>query len=198
MKGPWLRFKEKFNQHIVKPITESHAPIPQAALGAAVGMFFGMTPTVGVQMGLVFGSWLVFKYILRLRFDLVIGTAMVWISNPVTMGPLYYGFLVSGAGFFRLTGSGAAVMSYDDFVASLNAITSQEGASSLELFKQGVEFLIIDLGYPMVIGSLFWAIPLSIAAYWATVKYLSAYRMRKAALLGISYDQWREKYERSA
>ncbi|MDT8447897.1 MAG: DUF2062 domain-containing protein [bacterium] len=198
MKGPWKVFKDKLNQHIIKPILESHAPIPEAALGAAVGMFLGMTPTVGIQMSLVFGSWLVFKYLLRRKFDLVISTAMVWLSNPVTMGPLYYGFLVTGNWFFAVVGANEGVMSYQEFTKRLEEITHAQGASSWDMFKEGIGFLILDLGYPMVIGSLFWAIPLSILAYLFTQRYLTTHRQRKAEHLGLSYDQWRDKYERSA
>ncbi|OGH04725.1 MAG: hypothetical protein A2600_02920 [Candidatus Lambdaproteobacteria bacterium RIFOXYD1_FULL_56_27] len=190
--------KEKFRQHILIPLTESHAPIGEAALGSAVGMFMGMTPTVGVQMWMVLSTWLVFKYVLRVRFDLMIGTAMVWLSNPVTMGPLYYGFLVTGAWFFKLIGTGEVMLSYTDFSERLAAIDGSATLSLQEKFMEGVHFLIFELGYPMVIGSLFWATPLAILSYYFTYKYLRLYRMKKAANLGLSYEAWREKFEKKS
>jgi len=55
------------------------------ALGAAVGMFIAWTPTVGVQM-LLTGLLATL-----LRANKVVGLPWVWISNPVTMLPIYYG-----------------------------------------------------------------------------------------------------------
>lgn len=196
MRSLTVVLKEKFRQHILVPLTESHSPIGEAALGSAVGMFMGMTPTVGVQMWMVLTTWLFFKYLLRVRFDLVIGTAMVWLSNPITMGPLYYGFLVTGAWFFKLIGKGDVMLSYTDFSERLSAIDGSTALSLQEKFMEGVRFLIFELGYPMVIGSLFWATPLAILSYYLTYKYLRLYRMRKAANQGLSYEAWREKYEK--
>lgn len=54
------------------------------ALGAAVGMFVAMTPTIGFQMLLV---------LLLLWFipgNRLAGLPMVWITNPATMVPIYY------------------------------------------------------------------------------------------------------------
>ena len=197
MPGIFTTFKDRFQQHIIKPVIESHSPVKEAALGSAVGMFMGMTPTVGIQMWMVFMAWVISKYIFRTKFDLMIGTAMVWLSNPITMGPLYYGFLVTGAWVFQLVGTGDVMMSYSSFATTLDGITSNTELSSLEKFTEGVHFLIFDLGYPMIIGSLFWATPLALLSYIITLKYLKQYRIRKATNLGLSYEEWQKKYERS-
>ena len=42
----------------------------------ALGLFLAWTPAIGLQM-------------LALRANVVVGIPMVWISNPVTMGPIY-------------------------------------------------------------------------------------------------------------
>ena len=190
-------FKAKFNQHIIIPVIESHSPVKEAALGSAIGMFLGMTPTVGIQMWMVFMSWITAKYVFRSKFDLMIATAMVWLSNPLTMGPLYYLFLVTGAWFFNLVGISDVVMSYQSFAHKLNLITSNADFSTVEKFLAGVHFMIFDLGYPMVIGSLFWAIPLALLSYAVTLKYLKQYRIKKATNLGLTYTEWQQKYERS-
>jgi len=197
MVGLTERIKQKFREHIIIPLTESHAPVKEAAIGSAVGMFIGMTPTVGIQMWASLMAWMVAKYVFRVRFDLVIATAMVWLSNPLTMGPLYYGFLVTGAWFFGLIGLGEVTMTYSDFTQKLGDITGDAALSAFEKFLAGVHFLIFDLGYPMVIGSFFWATPLAIFAYLVTSKYLKIYRTRKANDLGLSYDEWKAKFERS-
>jgi hypothetical protein len=53
------------------------------ALGAALGMFVAWTPTMGFQMLLVVVLAMIF------RANKVVGLPFVWISNPVTAGPIY-------------------------------------------------------------------------------------------------------------
>ncbi|MHB0959524.1 MAG: DUF2062 domain-containing protein [Pirellulaceae bacterium] len=63
-----------------------HADDPphQLALGAAIGIFILFTPTVGFQMMIsLLLAWL-------LKANKAIGVAVVWISNPATMIPIFY------------------------------------------------------------------------------------------------------------
>lgn len=194
----WLfrTLKKKIYHHIIKPVIESVAPVKEAALGSAIGMFVGMTPTVGIQMWIVFMIWIFCKYILKIKFDLVIGTALVWLSNPITMGPLYYGFLITGYKFFAFIGLEKSMVNYQSFSLRLETIVSTPDAGKMDIVYEAGKYLIVDLGYPMILGSLFWAIPLSIISYILTRKFLSLYRKKTATRLGISYQEWREKFER--
>lgn len=190
----WQKTKHKFQEHIVKPIMESHSPIGEASLGAAIGMFWGMTPTIGIQMWLVWMTWVILKPF-RVRFDLVIGTAMVWLSNPITMGPLYYGFLITGYWFFEFMGQTVTWLTYDSFTATLAAITNNPDAGTWDKFVLGVKYMILELGYPMIIGSLFWATPLALLSFIGTEWYLHRSRKQKAAAMGIAYEEWRKRFE---
>jgi uncharacterized protein (DUF2062 family) len=59
-------------------------PPHRLALGAAIGVFVAVTPTMGVQSVLVvFLAWL-------LRANKAIGVPLVWITNPATAVPIYY------------------------------------------------------------------------------------------------------------
>ena len=54
-------------------------------MGVAIGVFITFTPTVGIQMILtVFIAWL-------FRANKLVGLPIVWISNPATVVPIYYG-----------------------------------------------------------------------------------------------------------
>ena len=54
------------------------------ALGAAVGMFIAMTPTIGFQMLLVlFLLWFI-------PGNRAAGLPIVWLTNPATLVPIYY------------------------------------------------------------------------------------------------------------
>ena len=190
------KFSDKVYKHLIEPIIESVSPIQQASVGAAIGMFVGMTPTVGIQMWVVFMIWLFCKYLLRFKFDLIIGTALVWISNPLTMFFLYYGFLVTGQSFFTWINVETMDITYSAFETRLGAIVNNPDTGSLDKMIEGVNFLIIDLGSPMVFGSLFYALPLSIITYLVTFKYLHLYRVSKAKKACMDYVDWKKKYER--
>ena len=95
---------------------------------------------------------------------------MVWISNPITMIPLYYIFLVSG---YLVLGTREKLNFeiFNDHIANLSQINDTL-TSVIEILK----FLIIDLGWPMVVGSIFYAIPGSIIGFLVCKKVLYSYR----------------------
>jgi len=53
------------------------------ALGAALGMFLALTPTIGLQMLLILLLTAAF------RANKVAGVPMAWVTNPVTVVPMY-------------------------------------------------------------------------------------------------------------
>lgn len=57
-----------------------------AARGVAVGLFIGLTPTVGIQTILMILCCII------LGANFPVAFAMSWLSNPITMAPLYWGF----------------------------------------------------------------------------------------------------------
>jgi uncharacterized protein (DUF2062 family) len=184
--------------NLIKPLLASVSPIHETALGSAIGLFVGLTPTVGIQMWIVLIIWLGSKYFLKLKFDLIVGTAIVWISNPFTIFFMYYGFLATGSTFLSLTGFGteSPYLSYKTFYTQLSHILDSNHYSNFEIIFNGSKFLLVDLGYPMLIGSLFYAIPCSILCYLMIKRYLIGYRMRKAKKMGIDYEQWQKLFER--
>ena len=54
------------------------------AMGFAVGMFVALTPTVGIQM--VVGGLIAHL----LKANRAIAAGLAWITNPLTMGPIFY------------------------------------------------------------------------------------------------------------
>lgn len=65
------------------------------ARGVAVGLFIGLTPTVGVQTLLMIVGCIV------LRGNFPVAFLMSWVSNPFTMVPLYWWFNVMGKAVFE-------------------------------------------------------------------------------------------------
>ena len=176
-------------EKLINPVLHSTAPVSEVSLGVAFGVFLGLTPTVGVQMYLVALVWSIYRYIFGRHFSLPVGVAMVWISNPLTMVPLYYLFLVTG---YRLLETQNGI-SYELFTEYLGHISSTEG--TWEMIIAGASFLLVDLGWPMIIGSLVYAVPGFIISYFMTKRIVTSHRKSKASLAGISYKDWRTQKE---
>lgn len=83
-------FLRKARTFIYQRVLHADDPPHKLALGGAIGVFVALTPTVGIQMAEnVFLAWL-------LRANKAIGVPIVWVTNPATMMPIYYGCYVIG------------------------------------------------------------------------------------------------------
>ena len=183
------KFEGYLREKFIDPVLHSRSPVSELSLGVAVGGFMGFTPTVGVQMYLVAIVWTIYRYVLGRHFNLPVGVAMVWISNPLTMVPMYYLFLVTG----YLAFDTQHVLSYRHFAESLSKI-SQTG-DMMDQIAEGTRFLLFELGWPMVIGGFVYAVPFSIISYYLTKYLVTSHRKNSARKEGISYDEWKTKYE---
>ncbi|MEQ9363243.1 MAG: DUF2062 domain-containing protein, partial [Leptospirales bacterium] len=159
-------------------------------MASAVGLFWALTPLVGVQMLLVTANWAVFR-VFRLHFHLVIGVAWVWLSNPFTMVPLYYSFYITGYYFFSLLGYAIDPVSAATFATVLDEASALGMTGGL---IHWMEFMIYQLGWPMLVGGFVLGIPVSIAGYPLTVYFVRRFRLRSARRLGISYEEWERRF----
>jgi len=107
------------------------------ALGAAIGIFVGLTPTVGVQMLTVLAIACVVRPLFR--FNRVAGMLAVYVTNPVTIVPIYWFNYEVGTLFF------AGTVTYEDFTAILQYEGFSEWWSSIEL-------LFTKVGMPLLAG----------------------------------------------
>ena len=105
------------------------------------------------------------------------------------MVPLYYLFLLTGYWLLE-TQNG---LSYELFREYLSHISSTEG--TWEMIVAGARFLLIDLGWPMIIGSLVYAFPGFIISYFMTNKIVTSHRKSMASLAEMSYEDWRIQNE---
>ena len=141
-----------------------HADDPPArlALGAAIGVFIAFTPTFGFQMLLVvFTAWL-------LRANKAVGLPVVWISNPATMGLIYYPCYVVGR-----TLLGRHVIDHQWW---------SELKSPPAGWWPAVEFYwsrIVEVATPLWLGCLLVAICLAIPTYYGVYHAIRLYRLRR-------------------
>jgi len=137
----------------------------QIALGVAVGAFWGMTPTVGVQMMLV----LAFYYLCRpfFNFNVKASLVTVYISNPLTMLAIYWFDYEVGTLFVSgdLTKSElAGVLEYNSFAE----------------WWVTAKALVLRVGWPMLIGSVVVGLTSALASYPITRWLVVKWRARKA------------------
>ncbi len=109
------------------------------ALGVAIGIFVGLTPTVGIQTAIILG--VVFLTRRFFYFNTSAAMAATYVSNPFTMLPLYYFWYQLGTWF--VPGSMT--------VAELRAALQFDGLSG---WWSSMCALGIEVGGPMFIGAL--------------------------------------------
>lgn len=139
-------------RHIVMQDDTPHS----IALGTAVGMFIGLTPTVGVQMILVMiFAFLTYKLF---YFNRVAALLTVYISNPLTMLPIYWFDYKIGTLFIAGDAKReefGTILEYDGFREWWNTV--------LDLF--------VLIGEPLIIGALVVGTTGSVVAY-PTMRWL--------------------------
>jgi uncharacterized protein (DUF2062 family) len=175
--------RKTIQSRLIDPIIHSVAPVKALQWGTAIGLLLGFTPTVGIQMYSAAVVWALGKYIFRFAFNLPVCIAMIWISNPLTMIPMYYGFLITG-GWVQ----GVPTVTYSAFSDKLAEILAME--SFWDSFIEGSKFLLIELGQPMLVGSMVYAVPISIGGFFAVGYFLTRHRKHKARQANMSYEEW--------
>jgi uncharacterized protein (DUF2062 family) len=109
------------------------------ALGTAIGMAIGLTPTVGIQMVLVILLALVSRPFFH--FNRLAALLTVYVSNPITTVPIYYALYRVGSVFVQGDVASAdfeRVVSFEEFDGWWEAIRN----------------LFVEIGTPLLIGTL--------------------------------------------
>lgn len=133
------------------------------SLGLAIGIFITWTPTIGFQMILTVAIAAL------LRANKAVGVPFVWLSNPVTLFPIYYPSYWLGC---RLLGG-----DYDseEFVRFLTTAATGGGNwfERLGVFWQA----IWNVFWPLWLGSLIMGLALGVLTYFAMRCAVARYRI---------------------
>ncbi|MBO4643580.1 MAG: DUF2062 domain-containing protein [Alphaproteobacteria bacterium] len=184
---------------LVVPMIRSKNPPEITARGAMIGMAWAMTPLVGIQMYLVFMTWLFTKKFFKWDFNLPVGLAWTWVTNILTMPPIYYIFYVTGK---IMMGEFAERTTYAKFYDLIKTVLNESGV--VEALKAMCAVLIKDWGFAMMVGSLPWIVIGGWGAYKWTLWYVR--RRQRTLLKRLENRQKRleqkiktkqEKFERS-
>jgi uncharacterized protein (DUF2062 family) len=174
--GFWGRFKRLVRYRLIIPIMRSRHTPEHTAKGIMVGLAWAFTPTVGIQMFLVFGTWVVTRRLLNWDFSLVQGLAWTWTTNVFTALPCYYVFFITGQ---MMLGRWHDLSGYDSFLLLFNA-SFTEGQSIWEQAKTVAAIVFLDWGLAMWVGSLPWAALMGWLGYWLGLRFVRRYRAMRA------------------
>lgn len=187
----WL--KKIIDERITRHFRDSKAPAKEVALGTAVGFFWAFTPLIGAQMSLVLLNWLIFR-IFSFRFSIPIAVALVWISNPFTMPPLYYFFYLIGKPFLNLAGHETDTVSFSAFSGLFDEASAMNFWDSIVFWGK---IILNDLGLPMLVGGMLFGFPFAFASYFVTLPLIVRHRKKLAEKEGISYEEWKNRHVKS-
>jgi hypothetical protein len=151
-----------------------HAP-EYSARGVAVGMFWALTPLVGIQMYLCLMTWLIAKPSRNLRFSLVIACAWTWVTNVFTMFPIYYIFYATGQ---VMRGDWNNITGYETFLHSWHEAFAP-GSGFWHAMIELLGMLAKELGLSMALGCLPYAFIGAWASYNLSLKYVRRRRRKK-------------------
>ena len=137
------------------------------ARGVAIGVFMAWLPLLALQMLLVLALSFIF------RANKVVGLPVVWISNPFTLGPIYYPSYLLGSAMLRLH-----PVNIEDLEGRFATVSYLPWAGRL---KELADLLFGEIYYPTFIGSLVTGTILAVGSYFLTVRAVERYRQRRIA-----------------
>ncbi len=136
-------------------------------LGLALGIFIGILPIMGIQMSVV--AILAIPF----RANIKAAVAGVWVSNPITFLPMYWGYYKLGLLFFP-----SKAVSWDDFINMIKEAGEIDWSSITEslgrILNIGADILI-----PMWTGAFILAVIFAPPTYFITKRAVKEYRKRK-------------------
>ena len=155
----WWSSPRTLLRHILMLDDTTHS----VALGTAIGMFIGMTPTVGIQMMLVITFSVLTRWLFN--FNRVAALITVYISNPLTLAPIYYFNYKVGTIFVE------GHLTKEDFVRILEY-------DGFRQWWQTIVHLFVEVGAPLIVGSLIVATACGLLTYPAMRRLLRVVHSR--------------------
>ena len=159
---------------LLVPMKRSPHPPEYTARGVMWGVFWGLTPLVGIQMPVITAHWLLFRLHPKTSFHLLQGLAWVWISNVFTLVPMYYGFYVTGQ---VMLGRFAAISGYGSF-AKLFSFHAWQEDTFWETLAHYFSYVWEQFGLPLAIGWIPWAVGCGWLGYHLSLKIIRQRRQR--------------------
>jgi uncharacterized protein (DUF2062 family) len=143
---------------LLVPLLRSSHAAEFTARGVANGVFWGLTPTVGLQTLEITTTWLIARQFFGRDSSLLQAYLWVWINNPVTMVPMYFLFYLTG---LVLLGDLSRSAGYDGFVAIWTAAAAMT-------WREGFLSIVRAIGAPLFVGAVpYAAVGAALAYRWS-------------------------------
>lgn len=168
------RLRRRIHLRLIVPLNRSIQRPEHTARGVMIGLFWAMTPLVGIQMPLVLATWLLARRSSSTSFSLIVALAWTWVSNVLTMLPIYYLFYLTGSLFL---GQPLDATGYDDFVQVWDAALAGD-AGVFGHFSAFVMNIAHQQGLPMAVGCLPYAFGVAWLGYSWSLRYLNRRRAK--------------------
>jgi len=158
-----IRLAERFFVYHILHVDDTPHRI---ALGVATGLFVAWTPTIGAQMALTVLLCAIF------RANKLVGVPFVWISNPLTIIPVYYPSYLVGAALMPGTSTKQLL--------HWRTMVSQVFDSDLSWWDRILGFwrFALEIAGPLWLGSILVGLAIAGLAYWVTYSGVVRYRRR--------------------
>ena len=145
------------------------------ARGTAIGLFFGLTPTVGIQMPMILIFWALAKWLKpKWKFNLLVALAWTWPTNVLTAPAYYYLCLMTG----RLLMGDTTSLGFDAFRAHIEGVLAQDSSFLDSLWVYTVE-IFRTWGVPLFLGCIPWTIAGTWAGFVLTMKFTKKLRAQQ-------------------
>ena len=157
----WSHQRKRIRRFIMHTVLGADDTPHRIAWGFAIGMFIAFTPTFPFQMGLIFlTSW-------ALGANKLVGVPLAWLTNPLTMGPIYYACYVLGCHMLLVPVGDV------HFGEALAAATPQE---QFKLFMDEVWRIF----WPLLVGCTAVGLVLAVPSYFVVKQAVIRHRRRVA------------------
>lgn len=164
------RFTRLLRYRLLIPLKRGTRDPQHTARGVMVGLAWAFTPLIGIQMYLVFLTWLATRRFLKWDFSLVNGIAWTWITNVVTLVPAYYLFFITGR---LMLGEGLDLTGahYDSFSRSMLEGPARDSGFWQSLIAW-VDLIFGELGLTLVVGCIPWSIFTAWIGYHLSLRFV--------------------------
>ncbi len=174
--GVLNKLKRLAYYRLIVPIKRERKSPKFIARGCLIGLLVGFTPTVGIQMALILGIWWVALYIVKWEFSLITAVAWSWVSNPLTMMPLYFLFYVTGQ---AMVGGADVNEGYAEFQTRIAGELATQRDGMIDEAVSFVSFLFNEYGYAVLIGCLPYMLILPVMGYLFTLSIAAKVQLKR-------------------
>jgi hypothetical protein len=168
-------------RRLIEPFLIAQASVREVAWGASVGILTALLPLFGVQLYVALGLWLLSRWASGRTFNLPVCFAVSWVMNPLTVVPIYYVYYLTGDTVWDALTVPTPDWTFSQFEELFLAAIAPASGVWWERFFGGMLVLFDFFGWPILLGSLIWALPASVLAHIATRWALVRYRQRRSA-----------------